>query len=106
MWLLVPITFIVVTAGSFLLLRLFVRAGRNRGDEVATPRGSRPLIFGALTHALAGMVPIRPETRDHSSTPPLYFPAFMIRSTKPPGLQGPARSWPARTAGTDQSIMF
>lgn len=45
-------------------MRLFVRAGRNREDEVATPQGPRPLIFGGLTHALAGMFPIRPETRE------------------------------------------
>jgi len=32
--------------------------------------------------------------------------AFRIRSTSPPGLHGPERSWPAMTAGTDQSIMF
>ena len=61
---LVPITFLAVTVGSFLLLNGFVRAGQNREDAVLTPRGPRPLIFGGLTRALAGMFPLRPETRE------------------------------------------
>jgi tight adherence protein C len=60
---LVLIAFIVITAGSFGILMLFVSGGRNRESEVSTPRGRRPLVFGFLTHALAGMLPIRPETR-------------------------------------------
>lgn len=61
---LVPVVFLAVTVGSFLLLNAFVRAGRNREDAVMTPRGARPLIFGGLTHALAGIFPLRPETRE------------------------------------------
>ncbi len=61
---LVPLVFLAVTVGSFLLLNGFVRAGGNREDAVMTPRGARPLIFGGLTHALAGIFPLRPETRE------------------------------------------
>ncbi len=61
---LVPITFLAVTVGSFLILRWFVRAGQNREDAVMTPRGPRLLIFGGLTEALAGIFPLRPEMRE------------------------------------------
>ncbi len=64
MSLFIPITFLVVTIGTYLLLMLFIRSGRNREDEVLTPRGPRPMIFGALTPALAGILPIRAETRE------------------------------------------
>lgn len=61
---LVPlVAFLVISAAAFGMLMLFVRGGRNQPVETAGPASRRPLVFGALTHPLAGILPIRPETR-------------------------------------------
>lgn len=62
MWLAL-ITFPVISAACFGILMLFVRAGSNRDDDVPAAGGRRPLIFGGLTGALAGILPVRAETR-------------------------------------------
>lgn len=58
------IAFLVVSALSFLLLTLFIYGGSNVDDDVATARGGRLLLFGRLTPALAGMIPVRPAVRE------------------------------------------
>lgn len=64
MWLVVLIAFILITAVCFGCMMLFVGAGSNRESDVPSSSGGRrPLIFGALTPALAGVLPVRPETR-------------------------------------------
>lgn len=61
--LLAVIAFLLIFALCFGTLMLFVRGGRNREYDVAGPQGRRGLIFGPLTHALAGVLPIRADTR-------------------------------------------
>ena len=59
------ITFLLVASVCFGLLLLFMRGGRNRdeGETVASQR-RRPLIFGRLTPALAGVWPTRTPIRE------------------------------------------
>jgi len=58
------IAFVLISAVCFGTLMLFVGSGSNRESDVPSPQGGRrPLIFGALTPALAGVLPVRAETR-------------------------------------------
>jgi len=58
------IAFILITALCFGVLSLFVSSRANRDDEVRTAQGLRPLLFGGLTHALAGALPTTDQTRE------------------------------------------
>jgi tight adherence protein C len=58
------LTFVLITAACFAVLMLFVRGGSNRDSDVPAVGGRRPLVFGGLTHALAGIFPAAPQTRD------------------------------------------
>lgn len=58
------IAFILITAVCFGVLSLFVTSRANRDDEVRTVQGPRPLIFGSLTHALAGILSVSAENRE------------------------------------------
>ena len=57
------IAFILIAAGSFAVLSRFVSSRANSDDDVRTAQGPRPLIFGGLTHALAGLLPMSETTR-------------------------------------------
>jgi tight adherence protein C len=57
------VAFLIISAAAFGLLMLFVRGGRNQPVETAGALARRPLVFGALTRPLAGILPMRPETR-------------------------------------------
>lgn len=58
----VLLIFVATSAVCFGTLRLFMRSGTNEESE-APSRGRRALLFGAMTHALAGVLPVRAETR-------------------------------------------
>lgn len=58
------LAFLVISAALFGILMLFVRGGSNQPAEaVAGLGGRRRLVFGALTRPLAGILSLRPETR-------------------------------------------
>lgn len=59
----VLIAFIAGFAASVGIIALFMRLGRNTADELAAARGRRPMMFGPLTEPLAGLLPIREESR-------------------------------------------
>lgn len=61
------IGFAVTTSISFGVLWLFMRIGRNRDGEVLAGGKRRPLLFGALTEALAGVLPCAAPTRERLS---------------------------------------
>lgn len=63
MWWLPLLAFLVVYVLCFGLLKLLMRGRKNRQDEILTSHGRRRLIFGAMTHALAGVLPTRAATR-------------------------------------------
>lgn len=62
------ITFVLVFTASFGLMLLFLRSGRNRDEEDGSPSQRRPLLFGGLTAALAGMWPVRQPIRERYVT--------------------------------------
>ena len=64
MLLLVLLAFVLISSACFGILMLFIRGGRNRSDDVPTPGGRRALAFGALTPALAGMLPAGTQFRE------------------------------------------
>ena len=66
MWLIL-LTFLLISSASFAVMMLFMRSGRNQASDGPAPGGRRALMFGSLTHALAGMLPIRPENRQRYS---------------------------------------
>ena len=61
------IIFAATSLLSFGILWLFMRSGRNQETDVSASPARRPLMFGPLTHALAGMLPLRAPTRDQYS---------------------------------------
>ena len=62
MWLIL-LTFLLISSASFAVMWLFMRSGRNQASDGPGPRGRRTLMFGALTPALAGMLPVTAENR-------------------------------------------
>jgi tight adherence protein C len=58
--------FLLTTLVFFAVGMLFLRGGRNR--DVLTRSGRRPILFGALTGALAGAVPVGKATRQRLAT--------------------------------------
>lgn len=66
---LIPVgVFAVTFVFCFGLSLLFVRSGRNRGSQILTGSGARPLIFGSLTHALAGVLKGNEKQREKLQT--------------------------------------
>ncbi len=61
MWLSL-LVFLLISSGCFAVLRYFMRRGSNREEDPTAGRRKRPLLFGALTEPLAGILPVRPDT--------------------------------------------
>ena len=51
------VAFLIGTVLCYGLARLLTRGGSRRRDEVFADGEYRPLWFGPLTHALAGLIP-------------------------------------------------
>ncbi len=60
--------FAVTFAFCFGLSLLFVRSGRNRANQIITGSGTRPLLFGPLTNALAGVLKGNEKQREKLQT--------------------------------------
>lgn len=59
--------FFATSALGLVLAILFTRSGRNRDHEVLASGRRRPLLFGALTSALAGTIPSGQPAREQLS---------------------------------------
>jgi tight adherence protein C len=67
MWWYPLLGFFVIYLVCFGLLKLLTRGGKKRQDEILTSHGHRPLVFGAITQALAGVLPCGAATRQRLS---------------------------------------